>query len=183
MRFAYADPPYPGNSSYYAGHNDYAGEVDHRELLSRLDSYHGWVLSTSAVALPAILLLAARAGMVVRVAVWVKGVRSGPARHPLSSWEPVVFSGGRHIVRNDQPADSLIYNARPRTTDPGRVIGMKPSAFCYWMFDLIGALPGDSFDDLYPGSGGVLRAWERYVAAAGRQDGYVSAGAALQVPA
>lgn len=28
MRFAYADPPYPGKSFYYKGHRDYGGEVE-----------------------------------------------------------------------------------------------------------------------------------------------------------
>jgi len=35
---AYADPPYPGKAGYYRNHPDYAGEVDHVELLSRLAS-------------------------------------------------------------------------------------------------------------------------------------------------
>jgi hypothetical protein len=30
------------------------------------------------------------------------------------------------------------------------------------VFDLLGALPGDEFTDLYPGSGGVARAWATY---------------------
>jgi hypothetical protein len=36
VRLAYADPPYPGRAHLYADHPDYAGEVDHRELISRL---------------------------------------------------------------------------------------------------------------------------------------------------
>lgn len=33
-RIGYADPPYPGQSAkHYADHADYAGEVDHRQLL------------------------------------------------------------------------------------------------------------------------------------------------------
>lgn len=57
LRLAYADPPYPGNAWLYRGHRDYAGEVDHGELLARLVGYDGWALSTSAAALPAVLAL------------------------------------------------------------------------------------------------------------------------------
>jgi hypothetical protein len=50
------------------------------------------------------------------------------------------------------------------TTLPGRVIGAKPAAFCRWLFDLLGALPGDHFEDLFPGSSAVTRAWTAYTA-------------------
>jgi hypothetical protein len=33
------------------------------------------------------------------------------------------------------------------------------------MFDLLGAQLGDTLDDLYPGSGGVARAWELFTMA------------------
>lgn len=164
LRLAYADPPYPGKSGYYRDHKDFAGEVDHEALLSRLAEYDGWALSTSAVALADILRLAVAVcpGSTVRVAAWVRGGRHTSSRWPLSSWEAVVFAGGRRLVSKDQPADSLIHVARPRTTDPARVIGAKPAVFCYWLFRLLGALPGDSLDDLFPGSGGVSRAWALY---------------------
>ena len=40
--------------------------------------------------------------------------------------------------------------------------GTKPAAFCRWVFALLGAAPGDSLDDLFPGSGAVGRAWAAY---------------------
>jgi len=58
--------------------------------------------------------------------------------------------------------DSLVYGAHPRTTDPQRVIGAKPAIFCRWIFDLLGAQPHDEFTDIFPGSGGVQRAWDAY---------------------
>lgn len=58
--------------------------------------------------------------------------------------------------------DALSYTSRPRMTDPDRVIGAKPAAFAYWMFRLLGARIGDTLDDLYPGSGGIARAWTHY---------------------
>lgn len=49
MKIGYADPPYPGCARYYKDHPDYAGEVDHADLIRRLEcNYDGWVLHTSA---------------------------------------------------------------------------------------------------------------------------------------
>lgn len=165
MRLAYADPPYPGTADrYYAGHHDYAGEVDHRHLVDRLvDQYpDGWALSTSAAALPRVLALCPPD---VRVACWVRGER--PAAHltPLSAWEPVIYRGGRALLTGPgqgRRTDTLVYTARARLTDRRRVTGTKPAAFAWWLFDLLGALPGDRLDDLYPGSGGIARAWQLY---------------------
>jgi hypothetical protein len=56
----------------------------------------------------------------------------------------------------------LVHVARPRLTDPARVVGAKPAAFAGWLFELLGALPGDQLDDLFPGSGGIARAWALY---------------------
>lgn len=65
--------------------------------------------------------------------------------------------------------DSLVYGSRPRLTDPARVVGAKPAVFCRWLFGLIGAEAGDELVDLFPGSGGVERAWRFYAGAALRE--------------
>lgn len=40
MRFAYADPPYPGQAAkHYRDHPDYAGEVDHAAPIASLGDY------------------------------------------------------------------------------------------------------------------------------------------------
>ena len=179
LRFAYADPPYPGRSRrYYGNHPDYAGEVDHAELVASLvANYDGWALSTSADALVDVLALCPPG---VRVAAWHRGERPTkrrPAR-PLNAWEPVIYLGERVSVDlgdasgrpgddassagSPRRVDSLVYAARARTTDPGRVVGAKPATFCRWIFDLLGALPGDEFVDVFPGSGGVARAWQAF---------------------
>ena len=161
LRFAYADPPYPGMARrYYREHPDYAGEVDHAELLSRLQPFDGWALSTSSRALPQVLAACVAQGLQVRVAAWFRGPRPAVSAWPLSAWEPVVFAGGRRLASRDVAHDVLIHRARPRVTDPARVIGTKPAHFLFWLFDLLGARPGDELVDLFPGSGGVLRAWE-----------------------
>lgn len=162
-RFAYADPPYPGNAHLYLGHPDYAGEVDHAELLSRLATYDGWALSTSARALPAVLALAVAQGLPVRVAAWIRGVRPhATARHAVNAWEPVIYLP---VPSSDAGVDVLTHGVVSMRTLPSRVIGAKPAAFCRWIFELIGAGPRDSFDDLFPGSGIVGKAWEFYAAA------------------
>jgi hypothetical protein len=163
LRLAYADPPYPGKAWLYRAHPDYAGEVDHAALIRRLSTYDGWALSTSAAALPAVLGLCPPG---VRVAAWHRGERPTPSRWPLSAWEPVIYHAGRQrpapggLAR--RRVDSLVHGVSPLTTLPGRVIGAKPAAFCRWVFDLLGAAPGDTLDDLFPGSGAVTRAWAAY---------------------
>lgn len=163
LALAYADPPYPGKAHYYRDHVDYGGEVDHRALLERLSAYDGWALSTSSRALPAVLADAVSLELRdLRVAAWMRGARQTKSKSPLLSWEPVVYSGGRRDTMSEPPLDSLIKVSRPRRTDPDRVIGAKPADFVWWLFDLLGAKPGDRFDDLFPGSGGVGRAWAMY---------------------
>ena len=168
LHFAYADPPYPGLSRrYYVDHPDYAGEVDHAALIASLSAAHdGWALSTSAAALPAVLALCPPG---IRVAAWHRGERPTRSRGPLNGWEPVIFAGGRDRYASPVDArrvDSLVLRPGVRTTDPDRVVGAKPAGFARWVFDLLGAQPGDHFTDVFPGSGGVARAWDTYCAAA-----------------
>ena len=166
LRLAYADPPYPGNAWLYRDHPDYGGEVDHAALIGRLAGYDGWALSTSAAALPAVLALCPPG---VRVAAWHRGERAAASWRPLAAWEPVIYHGGRPVdpagPRGRCP-DSLVCGVSALTTLPGRVTGTKPPAVCRWIFDLLGAAPGDSLDDLFPGSGAVTRAWAAFAASA-----------------
>ena len=171
LRLAYADPPYPGLSrKYYGNHPDYAGEVDHASLIASLSAdFDGWALSTSAAALPDVL---ASCPPGVRVAAWHRYERPTRSAGPLNAWEPVLFAGGRLRVApagehdashvDVRRVDSLVYRPGNRTTDPGRVVGSKPAVFIRWVFDLLGAQPGDQFTDVFPGSGGVTRAWDLY---------------------
>lgn len=204
MRFAYADPPYPGMSHrYYRDHPDYAGEVDHDALIRQLSSFDGWALSTSAAALPAILAMCPPG---VRVAAWHRGERPTLSGRPLNAWEPVIYWGGRvgysaadaelyrgrtspasatgervAVVRGRR-LDSLVHHSRPRLTDPDRVIGAKPAVFIRWMFELLGAERGDEFVDIFSGSGGVARAWEVFTAAATDADAQMEPPAAASGP-
>ncbi len=177
MKFVYADPPYPGQAKrHYSGHPDYAGEVDHVELIARLrDEYpDGWALSTNEQALQELLPLCppklpgvkgrrymSRSG--VRILAWVK-----PCAPPFKgivthSWEPVILCGGRapaHPVKDVLVASPEMFTWRPRPA--GHVIGAKPPMFSRWLFECAGLSPDDEFVDLFSGSGAVAREWESW---------------------
>lgn len=156
MKLAYADPPYPGRAHLYEGHPGYAGEVDHDALIRDLREYDGWALSTSADALPQVLDSCLQWHCRrFRTLAWVK--------HTVTvSWEPVIVVPARKPegVRDwiQAEPDAFQWRERPDT----HVIGAKPEAFCLWMFAWLGAQPEDEFDDMFPGSGAVARAWEKW---------------------
>jgi hypothetical protein len=159
VRVAYADPPYPGMAHFYKGHPDYAGEVDHAELIARLvaDYPDGWALSTASVTLKQVLALCPEG---VRVGAWVKPFCSfKPGVHIAYAWEPVIFTGGRKRGREWETVRDWV--AANITMKRG-LTGAKPEAMCFWLFSVFGLEAGDTFVDLYPGSGAVSRAWHRY---------------------
>ena len=168
MRFAYADPPYPGQSKrLYGDHQDYAGEVDHRALIDRLvaDYTDGWALSTGAKMLPEVLRLCPTD---VRVLSWVKTDAPPFTVRVQYAWEPVIlwrgrpFEGGPRTVRDSLVAPSCGAMGSGVHRDPNHVVGKKPPRFCRWLFECLGAEPGDELDDLFPGSGGVERQWRAF---------------------
>ena len=161
MRIAYADPPYIGQSKkHYGNHPDYAGEVDHEALIGQLvaDYPDGWALSCSSPSLRYLLPLCPAD---VRIAAWVKPFAVfKPNVNPAYAWEPVIWCGGRRQRSRDELTirdwvSSVIVLQ-------GGTHGTKPEPFCRWLFDLLGLDPDDTFDDLFPGSGAVARAWERW---------------------
>jgi hypothetical protein len=151
MRFAYADPPYPGQSAdLYGDHPDYAGEVDHAALVGRLcqDYPDGWALSTSARALRMVLDLCPPD---VWVAAWHK-TNASPVRtsgRHIWAWEPVIIHGGRSEAARVR--DSLASAAGYKFP------GQKPPIFARWIAELLGATCDDTIDDLFAGSGAVAR--------------------------
>jgi len=168
IRVAYADPPYPGKSAIYAHEPGARGEVDLLGLVDRLrvEFPDGWALSTSADALPRVLRICP---LNVRVCAWFRAARPAATGKLLNAWEPVIVYGGR-VERRTLAArrvDALEYALRARRGDDQRVIGSKPGAFCFWLFDLLGLLAGDTFVDVFPGSGRVSYAFEEF---SGRPD-------------
>jgi|SRR6266568_8351612 len=164
LRIGYADPPYPGQAAkHYAEHPDYAGEVDHAELLQRLDTdYDGWVLHTSSPALEQVLHLAREQGVgPYRVMAWVKPFAAFKRNAPVAyAWEPVLVKAARKpvvgswIVMRDFISESI--------TMRRGLSGAKPERVCWWLFEVAGAKPTDVLDDIYPGSGAVTAAWRSW---------------------
>lgn len=183
--FAYADPPYPGLArKYYRNEPSYRGEVDHRELVASLTAagYAGWALSSSAAALRDVLPLCPAGA---RVGAWVKPIGVPPATYGAhSTWEPVIVVGGR----KRRPGIRDWLRAQP-ARGGGSLPGRKPIAFCAWLFDMLGMVPGDELVDLFPGTGVVTRAWEELssrslatdVVDAGARDASSAAGGRRQM--
>ncbi len=151
MRIAYADPPYLGQAKKHYG----SEEVDHVALIAQLGEYDGWALSASSPSLRYLLPLCPEN---VRVAAWVKPFCSfKPNVNPAYAWEPVLFVPAR-AGRRDIPTVRDYVSAN--ITLKKGLSGVKPSAFSWWLFDLLGMQAEDSFDDLFPGSGAVTEAWQ-----------------------
>jgi hypothetical protein len=163
MRFAYADPPYLGCGKYYADLHPDALDFDdieaHADLVNRLVAEYpdGWALSLHTPSLKRILSVCPDD---VRIGAWTKPFASfKPGVNPAYAWEPVIFAGGR--TRGRDEATVRDWCAVPITLQRG-FVGAKPDAFCFWLFDLLGARGGDEFHDLFPGSGAVTRAWNAW---------------------
>ena len=171
MRFAYADPPYMGMAKkHYAKEAQSDGrtatEVDHAELIERLCAEYpdGWALSCHT---PSLRVLLPMCPEDVRIGAWVKpfhvfkkGVR------PAYAWEPVLFRGGRN--KNHPPPPKGGKATTPKDFVSANVtlrrglVGAKPEAFCFWLFDILGMRQDDELHDLFPGSGAVTQAWEKW---------------------
>lgn len=155
ITIGYADPPYPGQ-----GRKHYrCDEVDHTELIARLvrDYPDGWALSTSAPALRQLLPLCPEK---VRVGAWVKPFCSFKVGvNPAYAWEPVIFTGGR---KRGRELPTLRDWVSANITLKKGLSGSKPEAFSTWLFELMGLRPGDTFHDLFPGSGAVTAAWNKF---------------------
>jgi hypothetical protein len=160
LRLAYADPPYPGCAHLYRHHKDYGGEVDHAALVERLRGYDGWVLHTSVPALAGILPLVA--GEPVRICAWVKPFAAFKKNVPVAyAWEPVLVKAARKPVVGGVTVPLRDWVSEPIALVRG-LVGAKPARVCHWAFEVMGATAGDELDDLFPGTGGVMLAWQTW---------------------
>lgn len=158
MRVAYADPPYPGMARKMYAHDPRCAEVNHRLLIAHLcDAFDAWALSTGSVNLRAVLPLCpedARVGAWVKPLVFYKpGVRLAYAWEPIILWRPRPRPKSAGTMR-----DFVVAN----TTFGKGLKGAKPEEVCWWMFEALGMVPEDEFHDLFPGTGVVGRAHERW---------------------
>lgn len=153
MKVAYADPPYIGYSKLYPEKK----EVDHQQLILELESnYDAWALSCYSNSLHKLLPMCKSD---IRIAAWVKPFASfKPNVNPAYAWEPVLYRPlprARDIKTiRDWVSASITFGKH--------MIGAKPPAFCYWLFELLGVRENDEFIDLYPGSGIVTKCWSEY---------------------
>lgn len=171
MRFVYADPPYLGQGKrHYGKHHEDAARWDapesHAALIESLADYDGWALSASSTSLRTILPMCPED---VRVMAWVKPWAAWkPTQRIQYAWEPVIVRGGRqpHLggVPRDQKPPSVRDWVSANITMKKGLVGAKPEAFCTWLFQVLGARPGDELVDLFPGTGAVTAAWEKYTA-------------------
>lgn len=154
MKVAYADPPYIGQAKKHYN----SEEVDHPELIRMLyQDYEAWALSCSSPSLKEILELCPNG---VRVGAWVKPFCAFKVNvNPAYAWEPVIFYGGRKLPRAVPTVRDWVSVS---ITLKRGLVGVKPEAFCFWVFDMLGMKPDDEFHDLFPGSGAVTQAWERW---------------------
>ncbi len=162
MLFAYADPPYLGRCSYYDHDHGDDGrcwdELDtHRLLAERLAEYDGWALSLSVPMLREYLVWLPTD---VRILVWAKKWASWkPGQWPAYGWEPVLMRSPRSGSKErPTPRD---WFASHVTTGTG-FTGRKPETFVRWVVDCLGMEREDDFVDLFPGSGAVTEAYERW---------------------
>ena len=159
MRFAYADPPYIGQARKHYAADPQCAEVDHRELIERLSIEYpdGWALSASSPSLQQILGYCPDD---VRVMAWVKPFASfKPNVNPAYAWEPVIVRGGRKRGRGVPTVRDWV---SANITLRRGLSGAKPETFSFWLFEVLGMTAGDEFHDLFPGSGAVSQAWERW---------------------
>lgn len=159
MKIGYADPPYPGCAHLYKDHPDFGGEVDHAELIQRLQrDYDGWVLHTSATALPIIAPMIPEGA---RIMAWVKGFAAFKRNVSVAyAWEPVIVKAARKPVVSKR----IVYRdwiECPITLKRG-LAGVKPEKVCHWAFEMVGARPEDEMHDIYPGTGAVSAAWKNW---------------------
>lgn len=159
MIVGYADPPYPGCAHLYKNHPDFAGEVDHDALIRLLEQdYDGWLLHTASTTLETVLPLCPPE---VRVMAWVKPFAAFKRNVPVAyAWEPVIVKPCRkqvvshRIVMRDWVSENI-------TMKKG-LTGAKPEAVCRWAFEMLGMEPDDQLVDLFPGTGAVSQAWEKW---------------------
>lgn len=154
MKIIYADPPYIGQAKKHYN----SEEVDHKVLIAQLETYDGWALSLSSPTLQEILAMCPKN---VRIGAWVKPFCSfKPNVNPAYAWEPVIFKPARARGRDKLTARDWVSTS---ITLRRGLSGVKPEAFSFWLFEILGAEPDDEFVDLFPGTRAVSKAWDKWV--------------------
>ncbi len=135
-------------------------DIDHyyQFIKSLSDDYpDGWALSASSSSLYTLLPFCPKN---IRIHAWVKPFAAFKKNvNPAFAWEPVLIIGGR--PRGDEMTYMRDFAAQNIELKKG-LTGAKPEAICFWIFDSMNLRPGDTLVDLFPGTGAVSRAWQKY---------------------
>jgi len=154
MKVAYADPPYIGQANKYPEKQ----EVDHVELIAKLEAFDGWALSASSPSIYDIVPMFLARGIKPRIGAWVKRYCVfKPNNNPAYAWEPIFFKPARDGSRKKNTVRDWV---SANITIRKGLVGAKPPEFCGWLFDLLGMETEDEFYDLFLGTGIVTSSWE-----------------------
>jgi hypothetical protein len=159
MRFCYADPPYLGCGKKLYGHEEWDDLETHRKLIERLcgEFADGWAMSLHS---PSLRILLPMCPEDCRVMSWVKPFAIFKPNVTVAyAWEPVIVRGGRKRPRSMPTVRDWV---SANITLKKGCTGAKPEGFSMWLFEVLNMEPQDDFVDLFPGSGGVMEAWERF---------------------
>jgi hypothetical protein len=139
---------------------EYDKPETHRLLIERLsDEYDAWALSLHEPSLREILNMCPAD---VRVASWVKSFASFKKNVTRAwTWEPVIFRFHRARKRTIEQQTWRDHICEPIAMMRG-FPGAKPERVCFWIFDGLNLTADDEFCDIFPGSGAVGRAWDKY---------------------
>jgi len=155
VKVAYADPPYVGQAKKHYNED----EVNHELLMLQLEEYDGWALSCSS---PSLRYLLPFASPETRVMAWVKPFAIyKPNVNPAYAWEPVLVKPARKWGRDRETTRDWVST---NITLQRGLVGVKPDAFSYWLFEVLGMVPEDEFIDLFPGTRAVAKAWDTWKA-------------------
>ena len=162
MRLGYADPPYPGQAHLYRDEPDYDGEVDHADLVARLQNdFDGWVLHTHVGGLRMMEREQILPESGIRICQWVKPFAAFKRNVSVAyAYEPVIIKAARKPVVSKRQV-MRDYIECPITMKRG-LTGVKPEKVCHWAFEVVGARPEDELSDLFPGTGAVTKAWQTW---------------------
>lgn len=162
MKLAYADPPYYGMGKKMYGklHPDAAiwdDKQSHINLMFKLQvGYDGWALSCNSKDLKWLL---PEAPDDVRVAVWLKPFANWRPNYRVQyTWEPVLFKPSRPSKGYQKGIESVRDHLVCNIALKKGLSGAKPDAFNNWILELINYEPGDSFNDMFPGTNGMAEA-------------------------
>lgn len=160
MKFAYADPPYLGmGKKMYGKLHDEAAIWDQvevqRDLVRKLIAEYpdGWAMSCNPKDLQFLLI-----DPNIRVCAWTKTFHQIRQTTVQYAWEAVLLYGGRPDGKRKPMVRDWVSGVIAMRKG---LQGAKPDYFNDWILALLNYQPGDTLDDLFPGTNGMAEAIKR----------------------